>query len=215
MAQFRRPASLSPQKQDEIEGGIDPARRDEAAHESAAALLHATRQSVRPEVVERVVRLAEHEGLDDLAALWSGAEPSSLPGALWRLYVLHAWVHGDPSQVKQRFELGRSTAPGLTYLAGFPEPPDIDSMRDTLDEILRGAFTGDLSIALKRASAIAMLVAYGTAHAADSSSSIAELSAHEDVPLTPQALTDSAHRLLAMGEALDAASRSALLGTLD
>ena len=151
MAQFRRPASLSPQRQEAIEGGVDPALKNQAAHESAAALLRETRENARPEVVERVLRLVEREGLEDLAALWSGAEPASLPGALWRLYVLHTWVQRDTDEVRRLFELGQSTAPGLTYLVGFSDPPTIDSMRVTLDAILSGAFTGDPSVALSRA----------------------------------------------------------------
>lgn len=203
MAKFRRPASLSPRQQEAIEGGIDPALKNEAAHESAAALIAQMRVNVRPEVVERVLRLVDNEGLEDLAALWSGAEPESLPGALWRLYVLHTWIRRDTSQVKDLWELGLSTAPGLAYVAGFPEPPTVDSMKVTADEILRGAFTGDLSMALKRAAAIVMLAAFGSAHAADNAS----LEEGEE-------LTRSADRLLRMGEALDAASAAAHAGTL-
>ena len=198
MAQFRRPASLSPQRQEAIEGGVDPALRNEAAHESAAALLHEFRDGASADTVERVLHLVDNEGLDDLAELWSLAEPASLPGALWRLYVLHTWIQRDPGEVKDRFEAGRSSAPGLQYLAGFPEPPTVDGMKATADDILSGAFVGDLSIALRRASAIAMLTAYGTAHGADDPSG-----------------TLAAHRLLSMGEALEAASRSAHLGTLE
>ncbi len=207
MAQFRRPASLSPQQQESIEGGIDPAKRNEAAHESAAALIRETRANVSPDVVERVLRLVDNEGLEDLAALWSGADPTSLPGALWRLYLLHTWVRRDTGTVKDRFERGRETAPGLTYLAGFAEPPTIDGMRETIDQILRGAFTSDLSIALRRAAAIVMLTAYGTAHAADSASVDPDQAATD--------LTSHANRLLALGESLEAASRQAQLGNLE
>ena len=214
MAQFRRPASLSPQRQEAIEGGVDPALKNQAAHESAAALLRETRENARPEVVERVLKLVEREGLEDLAALWSGAEPASLPGALWRLYVLHTWVQRDTDEVRRLFELGQSTAPGLTYLVGFSDPPTIDSMRVTLDAILSGAFTGDLSVALSRAAAVAMLAAYGSAHAADSPASRTELARSFGTPATPEELTTRADRLLKTGEALNEAARSAAAGTL-
>ena len=214
MAQFRRPASLSPQRQEAIEGGVDPALKNQAAHESAAALLRETRENARPEVVERVLKLVEREGLEDLAALWSGAEPASLPGALWRLSVLHTWVPRDTDEVRRLFELGQSTAPGRTYLVGFSDPPTIDSMRVTLDAILSGAFTGDLSVALSRAAAFAMLAAYGSAHAAASPASRTELARSFGTPATPEELTKRADRLLKTGEALNEAARSAAAGTL-
>ena len=193
---------------------MDPALKNQAAHESAAALLRETRENARPEVVERVLRLVEREGLEDLAALWSGAEPASLPGALWRLYVLHTWVQRDTDEVRRLFELGQSTAPGLAYLVGFSDPPTIDSMRVTLDAILSGAFTGDLSVALSRAAAVAMLAAYGSAHAADSPTSRTELARSLATPATPEELTTRADRLLKTGEALNEAARSAAAGTL-
>lgn len=193
---------------------MDPALKNQAAHESAAALLRETRENARPEVVERVLKLVEREGLEDLAALWSGAEPASLPGALWRLYVLHTWVQRDTDEVRRLFELGQSTAPGLTYLVGFSDPPTIDSIRVTLDAILSGAFTGDLSVALSRAAAVAMLAAYGSAHAADSPASRTELARSFGTPATPEELTKRADRLLKTGEALNEAARSAAAGTL-
>lgn len=214
MAQFRRPASLSPQQQDAIEGGVNPAIRNDAAHHSAAALLRDTRAQVDPQIVERVLRLVDNEGLDDLAELWSTAEPVSLPGALWRLYLLHTWVQRDTSTIKERFELGRRSAPGLTYLAGFADPPTIDGMRTTLDEILRGAFTGDLAIALHRAAAIAKLVAYGTAHLADSlEHARPDAVGHESA--NGSTLTAYATRLLTLGEDVEAAARIAEKGALE
>lgn len=92
------------------------------------------------------------------------------------------------------------------YLAGFAEPPTVDGIKGTLDEILRGAFTGDLSMALHRAAAIVMLAAYGTAHLADDTAT-PESSSRQ--------LTESASKLLGMGEALEAASKDARAGALE
>ncbi|CAM4034233.1 MULTISPECIES: hypothetical protein [Helcobacillus] len=210
MAQFRRPASLTPAQQEQIEGGTDPALKDQIAHDSAAALLRETRGTVDPSAVERILRLAESEGLDDMAALWSGAPAVSLPGALWRLYVLHTWVQQQTAEVRRRYQIGTQSAPGLRYRSGIANPPDLDDMRRTLDEILRGAFTGDLSMALLRASAVAMLSAYGTAHLADAPGSGA------DDPSADGAgrITMQADRLHRLGEDLEAAGRAAAGGSL-
>ncbi|UYG17232.1 hypothetical protein BRM3_01995 [Brachybacterium huguangmaarense] len=201
---FRRPASLSLADQDLLPGEPDPATSTDLAHRSAEALVAQVRQSADDEVVRRVVALAQTEGLDDLAALWSTSPAGTLPGALWRLYVLHAWVQRDPEDVVRRYREGSRTVPGLRYLAGLSEPPDVPSVRRTLDQILRGAFTGDLAMALGRAAAVLMLVSYGTAHLADA----------EPDPRRQGELTGEAGRLLSTGEELAVAARLEEAGDL-
>ncbi|MDO5662225.1 MAG: hypothetical protein Q4G40_05990 [Brachybacterium sp.] len=194
---FRRPASLTPHQQDQIPGEPDPQATADLAHRSADALLAGVRADTDPGIVDRVVRLARTDGLEDLAELWSGAPAVSLPGALWRLYVLHSWAHRDAHDVVRRYREGSRTVPGLRYLAGLSEPPDVDGVRRSVDEILRGVFTGDLAVALGRAAAVMMLCAYGTAH----------LDSEEG-------LTAQAGRLLSTGEELAAAARAEEAGAL-
>lgn len=203
-APFRRPASLSLADQDLLPGDPDPSLTTDLAHRSAEALLAGARGTADDAVVERVVGLARTEGLEDLAALWSASPAGTLPGALWRLYVVHAWVGRDGDDVARRYAAGSRTVPGLRYLAGLSEPPDVDSVRRTLDEILRGAFTGDLAVALGRAGAVMMLVAYGTAHLADD----------EHDRERQRELTREASRLLSTGEELASAARLEAAGRL-
>ena len=184
-----------------IPGEPDPAASADLAHDSARALLDGVFHSSDPEVVERVVALAAQDGLTDLSALWSGAPASTLPGALWRLYVLHTWVQQVGDEVVLRYRAGSRTVPGLRYLSGFAEPPDVPQVQRTMDDILRGAFTGDLGLALRRAGAVATIIAHGTAHLAD-----------ED---RDDARTRQAERLLRTGEELSAAGRYAEAGLLD
>lgn len=202
---FRRPASLFPSRAEAIEGAPDPAAGTELAHRSARALLDGVYGSSDPEVVSRVVGLAREDGLTDLAALWSGSPSRTLPGALWRLYVVHTWVQRQGEDVMHRYRLGSRTVPGLRFLAGFAEPPDVVQVRTTLDDILRGAFTGDLPLALARTGAVAVICAHGTAHLADALQDEAEQAA----------LTQQAGRLLSTGEELAEAARAAERGQLD
>ncbi|MCT2178460.1 hypothetical protein M3F63_12445 [Brachybacterium muris] len=203
---FRRPAPLFASVAEAIPGEPDPATSTDLAHDSAQALLNGVYRSADPEVVERVVGLVETEGLGDLAALWSASPETTLPGALWRLYVLHTWVQRNGDDVVRRYREGSRTVPGLRYLSGFAEPPDVEQVRRTMDHILRGAFTGDLALALMRAGAVATVAAHGTAHLAD----------REDVDATEQErMMMQAERLLSTGEALTAAGRQAEAGTLE
>ena len=198
---FRRPAPLYDSVAATIPGEPDPATSSDLAHDSARALLDGVFHSSDPEVVERVVTLAEEDGLADLAALWSNAPAATLPGALWRLYVLHTWVQRSGDDVARRYRAGSRTVPGLRYLTGFAEPPEVTQVQETMDDILRGAFTGDLGLALRRAGAVATLLAHGTAHLAD-----------ED---PGEERTRQAERLLRTGEELTEAGRHAEEGRLD
>lgn len=198
---FRRPASMYPSVAESIPGEPDPSTSTDLAHDSARALLDGVFHSSDPEVVQRVVSLAADDGLTDLAALWSASPATTLPGALWRMYVLHTWVRRSGDEVARRYRAGSRTVPGLRYLSGLAEPPDVDEVHRTMDAILRGAFTGDLALALRRAGAVATIVAHGTAHLADED-------ADDD-------RTRQAERLLSTGEALTTAGRHAEAGQLD
>lgn len=198
---FRRPASMYPSVAASIRGEPDPASSMDLAHDSARALLDGVFHSSDPEVVRRVVALAADDGLTELAALWSAAPASTLPGALWRLYVLHTWVQRSGDEVARRYRAGSRTVPGLRFLTGFAEPPEVAQVQETMDDILRGAFTGDLGLALRRAGAVATLLAHGTAHLAD-----------EDLG---EERTRQAERLLRTGEELTEAGRHAEEGRLD
>ena len=198
---FRRPASMYPSVAESIPGEPDPSTSTDLAHDSARALLDGVFHSSDPEVVQRVVSLAADDGLTDLAALWSASPATTLPGALWRMYVLHTWVRRSGDEVARRYRAGSRTVPGLRYLTGFAEPPEVSQVQETMDDILRGAFTGDLGLALRRAGAVATLLAHGTAHLAD-----------ED---PDDERTRQAERLLRTGEDLIAAGRHADAERLD
>jgi len=166
-ARPRRPAMLDPHDAEELPGELDPALRDQVAHTTAHAIVHRARDAEDPEVVERLVHLVETEGLDVVASLWADAAPNSLPGALWRLYVLREWVRRDPQTVTLRYRLGVDVAPVHEAIAGVPRPPGPQDVRDLADAVLSGVFTGDLAVALERAGSFCRILATGAAFDAD------------------------------------------------
>ena len=159
----RRPAFFSPSALEAHGPAYDPTEQIHVAHETALALVHAGRAAADPAVTQKLVALVDDIGLSTLAELWSQRPARSLPGALWRLYVLREWVQRAPDEASREYAAGiRFTGPNHA-VAGAAEPPGPQEMSRVIDEVLRGVFEGDLAVALERASAFCRVVSAGRA----------------------------------------------------
>jgi hypothetical protein len=185
-----------------VTGGLDPAARSEAADRCATLLVRGAHGTDDEDVVTRVVHLADSEGLDTLADLWSTSPADSLAGCLWRLYVLRAWVYADPAAAAREFDAGRPHTPVYEVVAGVVEPPGPAEVRTLTDLVLRGVVRGDFADTLYRAAAFARVVAAGRA----------QLSAGASA--TGYAADLSASRLVTMAEQLEHAAGLELAGEL-
>lgn len=181
--------------------GADPAVLSEAADRAAIALVRGARDQADTALVDRVVHLAETEGLETLAELWSGAPADSLAGALWRLYLLRSWVHADPATAAREFDRGRALAPVAEAISGVEQPPGPDEVRALVDAVLRGVVVGEFADTLFRASAFARVAAAGRA-----------LEGTETGATYANDL--AASRLLGLADQLEHAARLELEGTL-
>ena len=140
---------------------VDPQQVNEMAHVSAAALLHRVHQTQDPQIVQRVLTLLDSEGVDIIASLWSHSEPESLPGILWRLYLLRTWMHRNTTSISLLWQLGEPEATSASAIAGVDQTPNDKAIARTADSILSGAFTGDFAVALERAYAFTDVIAHG------------------------------------------------------
>ena len=159
--QFRRPARLDPEVAESIEGASDTASSSELAHRAAQALLggrslpddsHSSYDDgasddpgewiTRPGVVAAV---AAH-GVDAVAELWADSPATTLPGALWRLFLVREWIRRDPALIARRYATvvdltGADTAAtarleaALGEARAVPAPADL---RERLDAVLAG-----------------------------------------------------------------------------
>lgn len=132
--------------------------RLELAHLTAEAVVTAGRGE-HNEV--DLVRLAEQVGLETLAELWRDATPSSLPGSLWMLYVLHTWCVRDGDEVAHLYRAGRALAPVDEVVAGAPDSAGPAEIEALADQVLTGLYEGDFGVALERAAAFFRIVAAG------------------------------------------------------
>lgn len=159
----RRPAFFTESALEAHGPAYDPTEQIYVAHETALALVHAGRAAADPAVTGKLVALVDDIGLSTLAELWSQRPARSLPGALWRLYVLREWVQRDPEEASRQYAAGiRFTGPNHA-VAGAAEPPGPQEMGRVIDEVLRGVFEGDLAVALERAAAFCRVVSAGRA----------------------------------------------------
>ena len=156
-----RPGQLDQMMADNIAGGADPAEINEMCHASAAALLDRVHHTQDAELVERVLTLVDREGVDVIAELWSHADPDSLPGILWRLYLLRTWMRKNRESIARLWRVGEPVATTASAIAGVDQAPTEDDIARTADSILAGAFTGDFAVALERAAAFTDVVALG------------------------------------------------------
>ncbi len=161
--QPRRPAILTPSALEAFGGTVDPVQQLEAAHETAAVLVHAGRGARDPRVTARLVDLVEDIGLSTVADLWAHRPARSLPGALWRLYALREWVRRSPDEASRDYAAGIRFADVDHAVAGAAEPPGPAEVTALADAILAGVFEGDFAVALERAASFCRVVAAGRA----------------------------------------------------
>ncbi|MBN2176510.1 MAG: hypothetical protein JW722_02505 [Demequinaceae bacterium] len=192
---------------DQIEGDIDPADRALIAHETAAAIVNQARESRRPDLVERLIALVDEEGLETVAMLWSKAEAQTLPGTLWRLYMIREWVKCDAVGVARTYHFGVAAAHVRHETVGVADPPAPDEVRALADAILSGVFTGDLAHALDRAGAFCRVVALGTEFEEEGDDALSQARVHQAALRASQ--------LAHTGEELERSARMWREGRLD
>ena len=184
-------------------GGDDPAMLSRVAHDTAAAILSRVRQDPDPVIVQRLVTYTDEHGIDAIAELWSQSSAKSLPGALWRVYLLRTLIRQDPTGVSHAFQRGTEVSHTIDQVvAGAAIPTGPSEVTELADRILHGVFTGDFAVALERAAAFCRVAAAGFASLADDAD--ASDAAH---PERPTGLTQRALRLTQLADEFASCAR--------
>lgn len=176
------------------------------ARETSWALLDRVRS--HPSTVSRVIAHIEAGGIDDIAELWASAHEHSLAGALWRLYLIRSAVTAEPEMSAVTYARGAAHSHTVDpVIAGATDPVTPTSVAEMCDEILRGAFSGDLGIALDRAWAYCRVMARGALQLADDRDGAEDADAAR--------LTQRAYRYTQMAESLQVCARLWRDGSLE
>ena len=166
------------------------------------------RASEDPAVIERLVAYTDAHGLDALADLWAASSPRSLPGTLWRIYLVRVLIRQDATGTSFFFQRGTEVLSTIDVaVAGAPMPTGPEEITELADQILRGIFRGDFGVALERAAAFCRILSAGCTSGADDAD-----------PLNPERateLTTRAARLALTGEELTASARLYRVGRLE
>lgn len=163
MSDFKKPSLPGPALFAAQADGADPAELAAAGHRIANLLVRGPRNDDDQGLVDRVLHLADEDGLGAIAALWSHAAPDSLPGALWRLYLIRTWVHRQPEEAAREYAAGKAYAPVHEVLAGVVDPPGPEEVVALVDTVVRGIVGEDFDVTLDRAASFAHIVGVGRA----------------------------------------------------
>lgn len=164
MGAFKKPALPGNDLFEAQPADADPAERSAAGHRIATLLVRGPLDNADQQLVDRVLHLAESEGLSTIAELWAHASADSLAGALWRLYALRTWVYRQSEQAAREFAAGKRFSPIDEVLAGVVDPPGPAEVIELVDTVVRGIIGDDFDVTLDRAAAFAHLVGVGRAH---------------------------------------------------
>ena len=138
--EFHKPTQYSGDKFDTYEGGEDPASILRAAHDTAHALVNRARETDDDAVVERLVAYTDQHGVDALAELWARSSPKSLPGALWRIYLIRLLIRQAPDDTSYLFQRGTEVLGTIdAMVAGAPMPTGPEEITELAPHVHRQA----------------------------------------------------------------------------
>ncbi|MDD7465653.1 MAG: hypothetical protein PUK59_05395 [Actinomycetaceae bacterium] len=144
----RRPAQLKPDQIELIEGSDDIAQSSELAHTTATVVVPLREDfTIDAAGRKRLLTIIREEGIDSLAETWVASPADSLPGILWRGYLLREWVRRFPDEASERFTASRYS--GMTTVAELSSVSDPQTVRALWDEVFAGNFTGDFAHVLR------------------------------------------------------------------
>ena len=159
----RRPAMLSFEDAEKIEGDDDPAAAAQVAMTSARALLGLCDEEFGPGAVDNLVNAIHAEGVDIVADLWERSPAFTLPGAFWRLYLFNEWFNRDPQVVHQRFREGLAApfTAGIDDGEDGAQAPDLDDVARRVHALLNGDEFADLTTLLRDTALTMKILASG------------------------------------------------------
>lgn len=204
---FRRPAMLDPEMAEYIVGDEDPADGSGLAHSTAWALLGQPSVDFSEEEVPQVLEAVRSKGVDVIASAWARSPEFTLPGALWRIYLMYQWYQMNPGILYERYQEGVAVMKD-----GGVEPPglipNLDEVILAIEGVLAGYATEDDLAGVFEVAASAMRVLAA-------SSKYGPQWITEDTHALANPVTRRQTALLDTASELDESAKQAKAGTLN
>ncbi|MEE6273556.1 hypothetical protein [Georgenia wangjunii] len=202
----RRPAVLDAAGAELIEGDVDPAVASELAHSTARVVVFGGGEDAEDaELAGRLVALVDSEGLDSVAELWSRSPATTLPGALWRVYLVREWLRRAPETIAERFRDGVERTEASGAEEDLELVPDPDEVSRVADDLFAGR-SGPIDTLFERVASFLRVLAAGAVPEP-------EWVTHDDE--LASVVTRRAGSLVATAEELELVAETARAGRLD
>lgn len=104
--EHHRPVLFGEGQFERLVGAPDPAVTHRIAHETARTLLSRARGEADENVLKRLTHYTDEHGLETIAELWAASASDTLPGVLWRVWVLRALVMSRTMEMTALYDLG-------------------------------------------------------------------------------------------------------------
>ncbi|MGO2655233.1 MAG: DNA-directed RNA polymerase subunit beta [Pseudoclavibacter sp.] len=162
MREHHRPVLFGDGEFERIEGAADPAAVYRLAHETARTLMARARGMDDENVLKRLSHYTDEHGVETITELWATASAESLPGMLWRIYLLRSLIMASTEEVTALYDLGaRRLSTADPIVTGLDTPAQVLEVQRLSERILRGVFSGDFHLALMQAAAFCSVLAAG------------------------------------------------------
>lgn len=142
----RRPAILEPNQADMIVGAERVDDQVELAHFLADLLIGLVSESeksfitdnlqLREDAINNLLQILQRGDIEVVAELWSDSPADSLPGLLWRLYLVYQWYLRDSLLVEERYQRGLKL---LTAASRASLSPSIEPLMERIATLWKGA----------------------------------------------------------------------------
>lgn len=152
---------LDPAVAEQIFGSEDTAITSEVAHRSAQIIVGLDAdQEYGEEISQRLIAVINTQGVDTVAELWSRSPANTLPGTLWRLYLIMQWWQKDPEMLRDKYRRGMK-AEVRPELAD--QQVDLERTMNRINELLLSRYDGSLPELLADVAVMLRTLAAGAA----------------------------------------------------
>lgn len=164
----RRPAMLAPNQTQMIIGANRVDEQVELAHFLADLLLGLVSESektfitdnlqLRDDAIDNLMEILQQGDIEVVAEIWADSPADSIPGLMWRLYLVYQWYLRDSLMVEWRYQEGLKL---LKEAVRNSLSPSMKPLIERMSTLWRGSDCDFLATTLEQTAAALKIMAAG------------------------------------------------------